>query len=72
MFAEICVKHTNWFSWVRWLVYRFCLVVLALIGGVLSWPIKRNWGVKCFQKAASNIGQVSTLFRYRYDEYGKG
>jgi succinoglycan biosynthesis protein ExoM len=72
MFAEICVTHDGWQSWVRWLVYRFTLAMVALVGALFGWPIKRAWGVKCFQKVASNIGQLSSLFSYRYKEYSKG
>jgi succinoglycan biosynthesis protein ExoM len=72
MFAEICVKHPGWLSRIRWVVYRIVLVAIALLGAILGWPIKRAWGVKCFQKVASNVGQLSSVLPYRYDEYGKG
>jgi succinoglycan biosynthesis protein ExoM len=70
VFAEICVKHAGWLGRLRWLVYRFFLALVALLGGLLGWPIKREWGVHCFLKVASNIGQVSTMFSHRYEEYG--
>ncbi len=71
VFAEIFIGRQNALGFLRWFFYRASLAVVALLGGVLSWPFKKAWGIKCFQKMASNVGQLSTLLQYRYQEYGE-
>lgn len=71
VFAEINIKPTPNLKKIPWFIYRTILALIAFIGGLLFWPIRRAWGVKSFQKAASNIGQVSSIFGYRFEEYGE-
>lgn len=71
MFGEICVKHNGWLSSLKWLIIRSSLALIAILGAILSFPITRIWGVRCLQKFAGNVGQLSSLFRLRYKEYGE-
>ncbi|MGB9149750.1 MAG: glycosyltransferase family 2 protein [Burkholderiales bacterium] len=71
IFAEIYVKPKSLLRKVPWFFYRIVLVVIALIGALVSWPFRKAWGIKCFQKVASNVGQLSSVFPYRYQEYGE-
>lgn len=71
MFGEICVKHNGWLSSLKWLIVRSSLALIAILGAILSFPITRTWGVRCLQKFAGNVGQLSSLFRLRYEEYGE-
>ena len=72
IFAEISMRDKSWMSWVGWMGYRFFLALVAFAGAILSWPFKRAWGVRCFQKFAGNIGQLSIMARYRHEEYKEG
>jgi succinoglycan biosynthesis protein ExoM len=72
IFAEIYVHPSGWTKKVPWFFYRIALSLIAFIGALVAWPLRKSWGVKCFQKVASNVGQLSTLFHYRYEEYGEG
>jgi succinoglycan biosynthesis protein ExoM len=72
VFAEIYIVPAGLMKKIPWFAYRSLLVVIALIGGLISWPLRKAWGVKCFQKVATNLGQLSSLFHYRYKEYGEG
>jgi succinoglycan biosynthesis protein ExoM len=69
IFAEIYVKPKGVMKKIPWFIYRATLAMIALMGGLLTLPLRKAWGVKCFQKLASNIGQLSSLFHYRYDKY---
>jgi succinoglycan biosynthesis protein ExoM len=69
VFADIYVSPGTWRKKTPWFFYRALLVLIALAAGLFAWPIKKAWGVMCFQKVASNIGQLSSLLRYRYQEY---
>jgi succinoglycan biosynthesis protein ExoM len=69
VFAEIYVKPRPAMKKIPWFIYRSILAMLALVGGLMFWPIQKAWGVRCFQKVASNIGQLTSLSRYRFKEY---
>ena len=71
IFAEIYVVPTSVMKKIPWFIKRIAFVFVALVGGLISWPFHKVWGVKCFQKVASNVGQLSSLFRYRYKEYAE-
>jgi succinoglycan biosynthesis protein ExoM len=71
-FAEIYVVPKGALNKVPWFIYRAMLATIALIGGMITWPLRKAWGVRCFQKVASNLGQLSSLFSYRYEEYEEG
>ncbi len=70
MFVEICGHSRGAFARLRWFFYRLSLALAALAGAILSLPLRRAWFIRCSQRLASNIGQLSTLMRYRYEEYG--
>ncbi|MEY4730745.1 MAG: hypothetical protein RL020_1903 [Pseudomonadota bacterium] len=70
-FAVIYIKPQSAFKKIPWFIYRVALVLVALIGAVFAWPMRKAWGVKCFQKVASNIGQLSSLLPYRFEEYAE-
>lgn len=69
IFAEIAMRNKRWLDWAGWIAYRFSLAIVALVGALISWPVNRAWGVRCFQKFAGNVGQLSILGKYRYEEY---
>ncbi|MGB8337964.1 MAG: glycosyltransferase [Burkholderiales bacterium] len=69
MFAEIFVKPQGIFRKILWFIYRAALVLIALVGALFAWPARKSWGVKCFMKVASNVGQLSSLFPYRFELY---
>jgi succinoglycan biosynthesis protein ExoM len=71
VFAEIYVTPQSMMKKIPWFFYRSALVVVALVAGLIAWPLRKVWGVKCFQKVASNVGQLSSLFHHLYKEYGE-
>lgn len=62
-FAAIYVTPIGTMKRIPWFIYRALLATTALVGGLITWPLRKAWGVMCFQKVASNIGQLSSLFR---------
>lgn len=54
---------------IGWLGYRLLLLLAALGATITSWYIHRTFAIRAAQKVASNLGQLSALTSYSFEEY---
>lgn len=53
----------------KWLSYRLLLLMVAFGAVIATWYIHRTFAIQALQKLASNLGQLSALTPYSYEEY---
>lgn len=54
-----------------WFAYRFFLVLVAFTATIVTFPLGKKYWVRWQRKVWSNVGQLSALTRYRYEQYGQ-
>lgn len=52
-----------------WFCSRSMILAASFAVMIVSWPVRRYWGVRWLRKVCSNLGQLSILTRYRYRLY---
>lgn len=68
-FARIFVQDMNTFDLILWLSRRVLFLTICAVILPFSWFGGRQLLVKCLQKTASNIGQLSGFTGWQYQEY---
>lgn len=53
----------------QWLVRRIALLAVSVIFMLVALPLGRKFSVRALQKFLSNLGQLSSVMKYRYKRY---
>jgi len=70
-FAVLRLARMDRVERASWILYRLLLTVIASAGTICSLPLGRKRWVRWMQKIWSNMGQLSALTRFRYEQYGE-
>lgn len=70
-FAKIRLARMGMVKRGFWFLYRLSLTFVACGGTICSFPLGRKWWVRCMQKICTNLGQLSVLTGFRYEQYSE-
>jgi len=68
-FARVKHQYRNWHNKIGWFLYRLSLLIIAILLTVILLPLGKRYNVKPMIKIFTNLGQLSTLTNYNYQEY---
>lgn len=70
-YADVLGRPHQWYWKLWWLVYRSASALVSGLAALGLWPFRRAWAVRAARRCVSNLGQLSTLGAWRYEEYGR-
>jgi succinoglycan biosynthesis protein ExoM len=68
-YADVVDRPKGALGLLAWIAKRAAFTIAAVVLSISCMPFSRAMAVRYAIKVATNLGQLSTIFRYRYQEY---